>query len=69
MSKTAEQAIRQYMDQVFTSHIDDCGALNLIGLAEDCAYALGHDEWLDDEGNYVWEYPVTLARTYNLFPQ
>lgn len=31
------------------------GELNCTTLAEACAHALGHDEWLDQEFHEVWE--------------
>ena len=37
------------------------GEINLTTLAEDVAWELGHDEWLDDEAHMVWELVVEAA--------
>jgi len=37
------------------------GEINLTTLAEDVAWELGHDEWLDDSTHAVWEVVVDAA--------
>jgi len=42
-------------------YLDSCGIADLTTLAEDCAHALDHDEWLDDPDHEVWEVAVDMA--------
>ena len=37
------------------------GEINLTTLAEDVAWELGHDEWLDDSTHLLWEVVVDAA--------
>lgn len=39
----------------------DDPALHLTALAELTANALGHDDWLDDEGHWIWELALQVA--------
>ena len=40
------------------------GEVNMTKLAEECAIALGHTEWLDDELHPVWEWSMEVADGY-----
>jgi len=40
------------------------GEVNMTKLAEECAIALGHTEWLDDELHPVWEWSMQVAEGY-----
>lgn len=46
---TLENSIRMYM-RVEAGAVD-----NATNLAENTAWTMGHDEWLDDETHPVWE--------------
>jgi len=37
------------------------GEVNLTKLAEECAIALGHTEWLDDETHPVWDWAIEVT--------
>lgn len=39
----------------------DRGEINLTALAEDVAWSLGHDEWLDDPEHLLWEVVADAA--------
>jgi len=40
------------------------GEVNMTRLAEECAIALGHTEWLDDELHPIWEWSMQVAEGY-----
>lgn len=40
---------------------DSSGEVNMTGLSELVAHDLGHDEWLDDEGHWVWDVIADIA--------
>ena len=48
--------VRRLMHQAILDDAD----LNATGLAELTAEALGHDDWLDDEGHWIWEVAVEV---------
>lgn len=56
-----ESEIRSWMSRNWKDHVDWTGELNCTTLAEACADALGHDEWLDEEGHVVWEIALEFA--------
>ena len=37
------------------------GEIDLTSLAEDVAFELGHDEWLDDSTHVLWEVVIEAA--------
>lgn len=40
----------------------DKGEINLTTLAEDVAWGLGHDEWLDDSTHLLWDVVIDAAQ-------
>lgn len=42
----------------------DLAFVNLTRLAEEAAFELGHDEWLDDETHDVWVLAITAAEAF-----
>lgn len=42
-------------------YLDSAGEVNCTALAEACAHAHGHDEWLDDETHEVWDAALDAA--------
>ena len=57
---TDRKLIVAWMDAEYENFIDECGVLNYTMIAESCASALDHMEWLDDEDHFIWEYPIEL---------
>lgn len=53
------QEIKAWMTQELEldgdRYYDSGGEFNTTMLAENCAWDLGHDEWLDDDLHIVWE--------------
>jgi hypothetical protein len=57
-----EKSIRDWMRRHVEEHRDrKTDEINCTGLAESCAFDLGHAEWLDDETHEVWDVAVTVA--------
>ena len=44
---------------------EDNGEVNATKLAENIAWELNHDEWLDDETHEVWDVAMALANKAN----
>lgn len=64
MSTLPEPVLRQSILRaaraVREDHWED-GEINLTSLAEDVAWKLGHDEWLDDPTHLVWDVVIDAA--------
>lgn len=55
--------IRSFMSRNYRDHIDpQTNELCCTTLAEACANALGHNEWLDDDGHIVWGIAVEFDK-------
>ena len=57
-----DQEIREWMEAHVSDYIDpERNEVNLTMLAEDCAMALGHEEWLEDADEEVWQIAIEVA--------
>ena len=64
---TLIKQIRRWMDAALaedTSTFVDCNEVQCTQLAEACAEALEHEEWLDDEQHPVWDVAVEVAEKW-----
>ena len=62
MRKTlTEGHLNLHARRLMRQAILDDPALHLTALAELTANALGHDDWLDDEGHWIWELALQVA--------
>lgn len=66
MAKQRESGIKAQARQWFALHAQEYG--NLTDAAENCAWELGHDEWLDDSDHWVWELAIEYMPEQNPAP-
>lgn len=62
---TDKQAAKLRMAQSFGAYVDG-GELQCTQLAEDTAYAMRHEEWLNDSHHWIWDLPIQLGRAIGL---
>lgn len=59
---------RRWMGRNWRDFVDDCGAVDLTGLAEACADAIGFPEWCDDPQSPVWDWSLEQAAAVGRLP-
>lgn len=53
--------IIKWMKENYEGFYDDSGEFQCTQIAEACAEALGHSEWLDDDQHIVWDCAVVVG--------
>ena len=59
-----KKQIKLFMASVVADYVNEFLEVNITLLAEDCAKAFDHDEWLDDPEHIVWDIACDTADTY-----
>lgn len=53
--------IMKWMKANYERFYDDSGEFQCTQIAEACAEALGHSEWLDDDLHIIWDHAVVVS--------